>query len=121
MRDAALPVTMKHAAPIITAIKRYSQEHGRPPDGLDSLTPGYLSQLPDAGPVAEDGWHYSTDVDEDAGGWTLLVWVRHEYSPNIFGFGDCFVFRPSGTCPEAGYNGMLLRSSSTGGWGYYVE
>lgn len=122
MRDAELPVTIKQAAPIVAAIERYVQDHGKPPDTLNSLIPEYLSQLPDAGPVAEDGWHYSTDVDGDAGGWTLLIWVRDDYSPNIVGFGDRFVFRPSGNYPQSGYEGVLLPSSSSSeGWGYYVE
>ena len=118
MRDKDLPVTVKQAAPIIAAIERYIEDHRKPPESLASLMPKDLPQLPDAGPVAENGWHYSTDVDEDAGGWTLLIWVRREYSDGPFT--DRFVFRPSGNYPTDGYGGSLLAESS-GEWAYYVE
>lgn len=123
MQDEALSETMRQSAPIVAAIQRFIMDHGEPPDTLDDLNPNYLRQLPYAGPFAENGWHYySTDVDENAGGWSLLVSVREEYSPNVFGSGDRFVFHPSGNYPREGYGGMLLSTPSAGRkWGYYVE
>jgi hypothetical protein len=118
MRAEALPITMAQAAPIIEAIERYCKEHDTPPPDLNVLIPHYLRQLPEAGPIAEDGWHYSPQTYEDSGGWTLLVRVRDEYSPNLVGFGDSFVYHSSGNYPRGAYGGMLM---PFGRWGYYVE
>ena len=118
MRSEALPVTVSQAAPVIEAILQYSRDHGAPPPSLEAVVPRYLKQLPDAGPIAENGWHYTMEEDADAGGWSLLVWVRDEYSPNVLGFGDRFVFRPSGKYPKYAYGGVLVLF---GRWGYYIE
>jgi hypothetical protein len=117
MRDIALPVTIKQAEPIVDAIQRYSKEQGSPPPSLEALTPRYLQTLPAAGPIAVNGWHYRKE-EPDAGGWSLLVWVREEYSPNLFGFGDRFVFRSGGRYPTYAYGGVLV---PYGKWGYYIE
>ena len=116
-RAADVPVTVKLAAPIITAIEKYAQASGAPPTRLDALVPKYLIRLPDAGLVARDGWHF--EPSSPWGGWTLFVLVRDDYSPNLFlGFGDTFAYHSSGQYPDHAYGGVLKRFGS---WGYYVE
>jgi hypothetical protein len=118
MRATALPVTIKQAQPIIRAIKRYRREKRTFPPSLRALVPTYIGQIPAAGPVAKDGWHYRVTPDWQSGGWSLGVRVRDEYSPNIVGFGDTFVFHPSSTYPNLAYGGALIPLDR---WGYYVE
>lgn len=118
MRARALPVTMQRAIPVIRAIERYTGDRGAPPAGLPALVPEYLAGLPPPGPVAEGGWRYERTGNGVAGGWTLYVTVRDEYSPNLLGFGDRFVYHPSNRYPRSGYGGILVRF---GRWGYYVE
>lgn len=125
MRSVVLPVTMRQAEPIVTAIHHYVQQHHVPPSTLEALVPRYLTRLPDAGPAALDGWHYTVTSPEitahwAVGDWTLSVQVRQQYSPNIvFGFGDTFVLHSSGQYPQTGYGGGLWKQ--IGKWGYYVE
>ena len=131
LRARDLPITIKKAELIIMAINRYKKDKKKCPSSLNDLVPRYIERLPDAGAIAKNGWHYRTDkdiakqtsgvtvsVDEQAGGWVLFVWVRDEYSPNAFGFGDAFVFHPSGQYPQHGYGGMLVPFRN---WGYYIE
>ena len=131
MRARDLPITIKNAEPIIMAIKRYEKEKGKPPPSLESLIPYYIERIPDAGPVAKNGWHYQTDedttkqkagatvsVDKIAEGWALFVWVRDEFSPNVWGFGDVFVYHPSGKYANQDYGGGLVPFRN---WGYYIE
>jgi len=124
LRAVALPITIRQAQPIIRAINRYQAERGAPPTSLSALTPKYLRQLPAPGPVSKKGWHYELSPGvggraSAAGGWALYVRVRDEYSPNIIGgFGDVFVFHPSGKYPDKAYGGMLVPFDD---WGYYVE
>jgi hypothetical protein len=118
LRARDLPVTVTRAAPIIAAIKRFERDHRKPPATLQALIPRYLNRLPGPGPVAEKGWNYEAGDPGDSGGWSLSVDVRDKYSPNIFGFGDTFVYRPSEEYPNLGYGGGLRKF---GRWGYYVE
>lgn len=118
MRATALPITISRSIPIIEAIRTFQRKTGKLPETLDALVPTYLARLPDAGPAAKDGWRFDVDDYGNSGGWALYIRVRDEYSPNIMGFGDTFVYHPSGQYPIAGYGGMLVRF---GGWGYYVE
>lgn len=118
MRAAVLPVTIKQAQPIIRAIKRYSKERRALPQSLFVLMPKYIGQIPDAGPAAKNGWHYQVNTGVESGGWALSIKVRDEYSPNIVGFGDTFVFHPSGRYPDWAYGGGLIPFDK---WGYYVE
>ncbi len=118
-RSAALLTTMRHAAPLIKAIEQYTADHGEPPSDLDHLLPRYLSSLPDAGPLAKDGWRYSAGESAPEGAeWSLWVVVRHEYSPRLWSFGDVFAYHPTGEYPRAAYGGILDRA---GRWGYYYE
>ena len=117
-RANELPLTEQRAVPVIEAIQGYIRQHGKPPPSLEALLPTFLKSLPYAGTIAKNGWHYTTNEDKQAGGWSLLVWVRNEYSPNINGFGDRFVYRPSGQYPPKGYGGILMPVDK---WGYYVE
>lgn len=118
MRATALPVTIKQAQSVMRAIERYNREQGTPPQSLSVLVPKYIQQLPDAGPAAKNGWRYETGDRYEEGGWALSIRVRDEYSPNIMGFGDTFVFHPSGKYPNAAYGGGFM---PFGKWGYYVE
>jgi hypothetical protein len=118
VRPPALRETMQRARPIIGAIHAYTKKHGRPPDQLDALVPTYLRRLPDTGRLASNGWEYTTDGRREAGAWSLFVEVRDEFSPNVRGFGDRFVFHPSGKYAHSDYGGILERF---GRWGYYVE
>ena len=118
MRATALPVTIKQAQPIIRAIERYATENSAPPKSLSSLVPKYIQQISAAGPAAKDGWHYQANSDWQSGGWSLSIKVRDEYSPNVMGFGDTFVFHPSGKYPNTAYGGGLIPFNK---WGCYVE
>ena len=119
MRARDLPKTIQQLQPLIRAIERYEQDHGKPPTSTVQLAPKYLQQLPYAGPVAKGGWTYGLSDPKKTGGWTLSVRVRDEYSPNLFmGFGDTFVFQPNGKYPQSAHGGKLL---PFGKWGYYVE
>jgi hypothetical protein len=118
MRVTALPITVKQAQPLIGAIERYRKENSALPKSLSILAPKYIRQIPSAGPAAKGGWHYQVTTDWQSGGWSLSIKVRDEYSPNVMGFGDTFVFHPSGKYPDAAYGGGLR---IFGKWGYYVE
>ena len=81
--------------------------------------PRYLKSLPPPGPVADGNWNYATSGGRVPEKWRLWVEVRDEYSPNVLmGFGDAFVFHPSGKYLRSDYGGILSR---VGAWGYYVE
>lgn len=119
MRARDLPVTVRASAPIIAAIERHARERGTPPESLQVLVPRYLKSVPPPGPVADSGWMYAVDGGRTHENWRLWVEVRDEYSPNILmGFGDAFVFHPSGQYLRSDYRGILVR---VGAWGYYVE
>jgi hypothetical protein len=118
MRAAALPVTIKQAQPIIRAIERYRAANGTLPKSLFILVPKYIQQIPAPGPAAKAGWHYKVNAGWQSGGWSLSIKVRDEYSPNAIGFGDTFVYHPSGKYPNVAYGGGLM---PFGQWGYYVE
>jgi hypothetical protein len=118
LRAKDLPITIQQAQPIIGAIVRFEKDHGNPPPDLNSLVPKYVDRLPNPGPVARDQWAYSQEGGYEGKEWSLYVAVRDEYSPNVFGFGDMFVFHPSGKYEKYAYGGVLMRF---GKWGYYVE
>jgi hypothetical protein len=118
LRSRDVPITTARAGPLIAAIDRYRERNGRPPADLQALVPSYIPRIPDPGPLAIDGWHYRPGNDEGSGGWALWVFVREEYSPNVWGFGDALVYHPSGQYPRAAYRGIRAWVDE---WAYYVE
>lgn len=118
LRAADLPVTVKNAEPIIAGITRYTREKGKPPPTLAAIVPRYVAKLTNPGPAAKGGWDYYPRAHSASTGWALAIRVRDEYSPNILGFGDTFVYHSSGQYDPAAYGGGLRRF---GRWGYYVE
>jgi hypothetical protein len=119
VRPRALNETMQQGEIVIVAINKYAAEHAKPPADLKTLLPRYLSKLPEAGPMAEDGWHYAVSEDAITGGWKLRVKVPDEMSDNSwFSFGDVFVYHPSEKYERNDYGGVLKR---VGKWGYYYE
>ena len=118
IRPEALRATMQQAEPLITAIKAYTAKQGQPPATLEALIPTYLRQLPTPGSMAKNGWQYLVGNRPEAGGWSLFIHVRNEFSPNTWSFGDVFVFHPSGIYARSDYGGIL---EPVGRWGYYHE
>jgi hypothetical protein len=45
-RDLGFHLAAERAAPLVGAIHRYDAENGRPPTGIQSLVPKYLTELP---------------------------------------------------------------------------
>ena len=120
IRPRALQETIQRGTVVIAAVKKYASEHGGdPPPDLQSLSPRYLKSLPEAGPMAEDGWHYEVSEDAITGGWKLYVNVPQQMSDNSwFSFGDVFAYHPSEKIEKNDYGGVLKR---VGRWGYYYE
>lgn len=119
VRPRAMQVTMQQGEPLIAAIKNYTKADGKPPPDLNTLIPRYLQTLPDAGPMAKDGWHYKVSEETFKGGWALYVKVPQSMSDNSWlSFGDYFVYHPSEHYEKYGYGGGLVR---IGTWGYYYE
>lgn len=118
IRPQALRATMQQAEPLIKAIKAYTVRQGRPPATLEALVPAYLRQIPAPGSMAKNGWQYMVGNKSEAGGWSLFIEVRKEFSPNRWSFGDVFVFHPSGKYARSDYGGIL---EPVDRWGYYHE
>ncbi|MEW5883939.1 MAG: hypothetical protein AB1725_06920 [Armatimonadota bacterium] len=129
-----LQATIRSAAPLIQAIRKYEELRGAPPPSLDALVPEFLDALPQPAGPAEGGWEYWADVpggrkeggkwhrvqlEPSAGGWALGIAVRKEFRPRfLYNLGDYFLYHPSGHYPRTAYGGVLER---VGEWGYYFE
>jgi hypothetical protein len=132
-RLTELGTTSANAAPVITALQRYTTKHGAPPPALKALIPTYLPAFPAPGSAArmdsrvsppfsqgQDGWFYRPQGEnQPVGVWVLGIEVRKDFCPRCgFSFGDYFVYQPNGSYPNKAYGGILER---VGAWGYYHE
>jgi len=58
IRRNAFEQLANRSAPMVAAIARYEQDHGRPPNSLGDLVPGYLSSYPRTGMRAYPEYRY---------------------------------------------------------------
>lgn len=59
VHKAGITKLVEHAAPLIEAIHKFTKDHGRPPDGLESIIPDYLPRLPETGMFSSPVYEYS--------------------------------------------------------------
>lgn len=120
-RLGELRATSATAAPVLAALRRYTQAKGKPPAKLSDLVPGYLPAVPAPGPVSQSGsWYYNPQAEgQPKGVWVLGIKLRDDFCTHSgFSFGDYYVYHSNEVYPEAGYGGGLEK---VGAWGYYHE
>lgn len=107
--------TMRDAAPIIAAIRKYEKDYGRTPGRLQELVPRYLSAVPSPSKVSRSiNWEY---VRGNTGKWTLGVRVSRYFCSRCVGsYGDTFAYHSSGNYSEMDYGGALEKVDN---WGYF--
>ena len=58
-RKWAVTATAARAEPVINALERYHESHGRYPDALSDLVPGQLAEVPSTGMMGDSTWRYA--------------------------------------------------------------
>lgn len=104
------------SAPLVSAIRAYTDANGHPPSALGELVPAYLPRVPRTGIMAYPDYHYYAGTNAsryDTNPWVLVV---HTPSGGI-NF-DQFMYFPLQNYPVRGYGGSLARIRD---WAYVHE
>lgn len=100
--------------PLVDAITAFNADHGRPPQSLVELVPGYIDRIPDTGIGMWPEFRYISGQPNGYSGndWVLLV------TPPCNGGFDMLMYFPRQNYPREGYGGGIER---IGSWGYVHE
>ncbi len=102
--------------PLVQAIQRYQQDHGKPPDALEELIPDYIPSVPSTGMPAYKELRYHTGdeaKDHEDNPWVLTIFC----TSGGINF-DQFMYFPRQNYPSQGYGGSLERVRD---WAYVHE
>ena len=116
VRSSAFHDLAERSAPLVSAISRYTDDHGSPPQTLNELVPDYLSETPKTGIMAYSEYRY--EVGEDAERYEGNPWVLRVFTPSGGINFDEFMYFPLQNYPERGYGGSFER---VGDWAYLHE
>ncbi len=116
IKYGALAGVMHRAEPLITAIRKFEAEQGKPPPDLAALVPDHLATLPTPGIGTAPQFSYLL-----AGARTGMgdnPWMLEVHPPVAFIGFDVFIYLPKQNYPERGWGGVLER---IGTWAYVHE
>jgi len=116
VRSAAFDNLAERSAPLISAISRYIDDRGAPPQTLDELVPDYLSEIPKTGIMAYSEYRY--EVGEDTERYEGNPWILRVFTPSGGINFDEFMYFPLQNYPDRGYGGSFER---VGDWAYLHE
>jgi hypothetical protein len=91
---------------LVQAIRRYEEEHGRPPEALEGLVPKYLPSVPSTGMMGYPQYVYHQGP-EVASRYVGNVWILKVPASNGFSSWDEFLYFPLQNYPATGYGGEL--------------
>jgi hypothetical protein len=119
IRMHALAQLAERSKPLITAIEKYEQKFGRPPDSLDALAPEFISKVPPTGIGATPEYHFLRLTNGVAFGknpWVLEV--DHAAGP-FFAF-DTFIYLPRQNYSELSHE-YKSQIRKIGDWAYWYQ
>lgn len=116
VRSSAFHDLAERSAPLVSAISRYIDDHGAPPQSLNELVPDYLSEIPKTGIMAYSEYRY--EVGENAERYEGNPWVLRVFTPSGGINFDEFMYFPLQNYPDRGYGGSFER---VGNWAYLHE
>jgi len=105
------------AAPLVAAIREYSQEYGRPPAELERLVPDFLPAIPSTGVGSAPNFRYITG-DRALQNYHGNPWVLQLNVPTGMINWDILVYYPLQNYPTAGHGGVF---EPVGDWAYVYE
>jgi hypothetical protein len=116
VRIRAFEALAIRSEPLVTAIRRYEADHGKPPASLSALTPRYIRTVPSTGMGAYPAYAYR--VGDDAAHYQRNPWALEvRCSRGILNW-DRFLYLPRGNYPTHGFGGKLERVRD---WAYVWE
>jgi hypothetical protein len=101
---------------LITAIKLYEADYGKPPQSLNQLIPKYIKEIPKTGIGAYPTYDYK--VGEQAKEFSGNDWALAVFTPSGGINFDQFIYFPKQNYPASGYGGWLERIED---WAYVHE
>jgi hypothetical protein len=104
------------SAPLVSAIRAYTETNSHPPSALGELVPAYLPRVPRTRIMAYPDYHYYAGTNAaryDTNPWVLVV-----YTPSGGVNFDQFMYFPLQNYPKRGYGGSLARIRD---WAYVHE
>lgn len=104
------------SAPLVSAIRAYAEDHGRPPSTLGELVPRYLPRVPSTGMMAYPDYRYY--VGTNAASYEGNPWALVVHAPSGGINFDKFIYFPMQNYPTRGYGGSLERVED---WAYVHE
>jgi hypothetical protein len=75
LEKAGIRGVVERSEAIVRAIASYQEQHGSPPESLETLVPRYLAEIPSTGSGAYPSYHYSSGSTADAQEWQLSVGI----------------------------------------------
>lgn len=98
-REAELAALTVRAEPLIAAIRRYEEDHGRPPVSLQALVPDYVRAVPGTGYSTYPEFEYESFADRrpPAEG---VPWELRVFTPRGFLDFDFMFYWPGEDYPE---------------------
>lgn len=105
----------ERSRPLVAAIRAYEERHGKPPESLEALVPGFISSVPTTGMGAYPNYQYelTTKANQHGNPWIITI-----FTP-LGGINfDQFMYWPLTNYPTYGYGGWIER---VGDWAYVHE
>lgn len=116
IRMKAFENLARRSRPLVSAIKQFESNYGRPPERLEQLVPEFMEQIPGTGIGAYPNYEYKVITDKryyEGNSWVLVV-----STPSGVLNWDTFMYLPNQNYPQSGYGGVLERIDD---WAYVHE